>query len=74
MRDMLPRLLLYGLGWCALGVVLLYALIRLGVLTENFPYKGVVVFAVTTLGVMLTGTRPRRCGGGGDGSGPARRE
>jgi hypothetical protein len=55
-------------------MVLLYALIRLGVLTENFPYKGVVVFAVTTLGVMLTGTRPRRCGGVGDGSGPARRE
>lgn len=57
MRETLLRLSLHGSGWCALGVVLLYALIHLGVLAEDFPYKGVVIFTVTVLGVMLSRTR-----------------
>jgi hypothetical protein len=40
-----------------LGVVLLYALIQLGVLAQDFPYKGAVVFAVTILGVVLSKVR-----------------
>lgn len=51
------RLLLHGLGWCALGVALLYVLIQLGVLAQDFPYKGAVVFAVMILGVVLSKAR-----------------
>lgn len=56
-RETSLRLLLHGLGWCALGVVLLHTLIRLGVLAEDFRYKGAVVFTVTVLGVMFSRTR-----------------
>ncbi|WP_345219315.1 hypothetical protein [Streptomyces cremeus] len=45
---------------CGAGTLLLFALLKAGIITNTFSYKGAVIFAVTVLGTTLASRGMRK--------------
>lgn len=51
------KLSLWALLWCGVGVVLLFALMSIGVISHDSSRKGAVVFVVALFGALTTASR-----------------
>ncbi|MEU5449070.1 MULTISPECIES: hypothetical protein [Streptomyces] len=54
------KLSLWALLWCGVGVVLLFALMSIGVISGDSSHKGAVVFVVALLGALMTASQLRK--------------
>ncbi|GAA3487081.1 hypothetical protein ACFFTU_01235 [Streptomyces cremeus] len=60
MSNYYVRLSLLALLSCGAGTLLLFALLKAGIITNTFSYKGAVIFAVTVLGTTLASRGMRK--------------